>query len=656
MGASAGVDDPGQGGGVAWGDYDSDGDLDLYLSNIGTNRLYQNNGNGTFQQAQAAAGVDDSGDGAGVAWGDYDNDGDLDLYVAKSGSANRLYCNTGVAQNSWLTVKLMGTRSNRDGIGARVIAETGTKQQRRDVDGGAGLFSQSSLPVEFGFGNTATVDELSIRWPSGTVQTLANVATNQSLTVIEPNTPLGNNVPVSPGSGVILEFENITLQGETTVSTTNEVTSTPFKIGDMTLFYDIRTTATFNGLIEVCIPYSQPLNDPSLWHYGTDGGIDGWQSVPLNPDPPPNTVCGNVNSLSPFVVVEKPASTTTVKVEANFVRKGATTANKVPVDGARVVMLPKSAVQSQCNALDANCGWANLTQINTAGDPVMTTVNGSAVVTSSVADSSGWVIYLDIGGATAAGATITGGTTKIGVANGDGALEKKFTNILVADETGLTATAITQRQQRITGSVLEITYPDTVEWDGMDFLYPFIFTSDSEWEVDICGSVPQGYRIVGDPCIQLFLANETKVSFFEVEEIGSPEPHLGLHGQVKHHGRTKALKLEVPGKRKAKGHLKNAENAQVPTAYALHPAYPNPFNPTTQLAYQLPQAGEVELVVYGLTGQKLRVLVQGRQEAGFYQVEWDGRDKAGQSVSSGVYFYRLEAGSFRETRRMVLVR
>ena len=117
---------------------------------------------------------------------------------------------------------------------------------------------------------------------------------------------------------------------------------------------------------------------------------------------------------------------------------------------------------------------------------------------------------------------------------------------------GTTTTAMTQRQQQITGSVLEITYPEFVEWDGTEFLYPFIFTSDSDWQVDVCGTVPQGYRIVGSPCLQLFLANETKVIFFDVRETGSPEPHLRVHGSVRHRGRAQPLDLDVPGRRKGR--------------------------------------------------------------------------------------------------------
>jgi hypothetical protein len=183
--ASAGVNDGGPGHDVAWGDYDNDGDLDIYLGNRDSaNRLYQNNGNETFADIGATAGVNSTGPTLGLAWGDYDNDGDLDLYVARDGSANLLYKNNGNS-NRWLVVKLVGTASNKSAIGSRATAVTGATRQRRDVVGGAGHYSQPSLPVEFGFGNSTTVDSLIVRWPSGQVQVLTNVATNQILTITE---------------------------------------------------------------------------------------------------------------------------------------------------------------------------------------------------------------------------------------------------------------------------------------------------------------------------------------------------------------------------------------------------------------------------------------------------------------------------------------
>ncbi len=86
--------DAGTAQGVAWGDYDNDGDLDLYLANYGqANKLFRNDGGGTFVDATGASPLGDTGSGAGVAWGDYDNDGDLDLYLANQGQANKLFRN-----------------------------------------------------------------------------------------------------------------------------------------------------------------------------------------------------------------------------------------------------------------------------------------------------------------------------------------------------------------------------------------------------------------------------------------------------------------------------------------------------------------------------------------------------------------------------------
>ncbi len=95
-----------------------------------------------------------------------------------------------------------------------------------------------------------------------------------------------------------------------------------------------------------------------------------------------------------------------------------------------------------------------------------------------------------------------------------------------------------------------------------------------------------------------------------------------------------------------------------PGEYALHPNFPNPFNSECQIAYQLPGPGDVSLVVFNLLGQRIRVLVKGERQAGYYQVTWDGRDDAGREVSSGVYCSRLEVdgGKFSAVRKMVLLK
>ncbi|MBT7096105.1 hypothetical protein HN937_01950, partial [Candidatus Poribacteria bacterium] len=179
--SAAPLADTGYAQSVLWGDYDNDGDLDLYVTNFGqANKLFRNDG-GTFSDYSAAGGVDDASYGTGTAWGDYDGDGDLDLYLVNN-TANRLFENDGNA-NHWLQVELEGTVSNRDGIGAVVYARTGATRQRRDVDGGSGLYSQSSLPVEFGLGSATLVDSVIVVWSSGSTQVLTDVAVDDAISI-----------------------------------------------------------------------------------------------------------------------------------------------------------------------------------------------------------------------------------------------------------------------------------------------------------------------------------------------------------------------------------------------------------------------------------------------------------------------------------------
>jgi WD40 repeat protein len=98
------------------------------------------------------------------------------------------------------------------------------------------------------------------------------------------------------------------------------------------------------------------------------------------------------------------------------------------------------------------------------------------------------------------------------------------------------------------------------------------------------------------------------------------------------------------------------EERALPAAFALYPNYPNPFNPSTTLRFSLPQAGEVELAVYDLLGQRVATLVKGPREAGPHALVWDGRNDAGHELASGVYLCRLAAGNRAETRKLLLLR
>jgi hypothetical protein len=93
----------------------------------------------------------------------------------------------------------------------------------------------------------------------------------------------------------------------------------------------------------------------------------------------------------------------------------------------------------------------------------------------------------------------------------------------------------------------------------------------------------------------------------------------------------------------------------LPTAFALHANAPNPFNPETVIRFDLPRDSGVQLEIYDVLGRKVRTLIQKDLPAGVHQAVWAGRDGRGRQVGSGVYFYRLKAGAYIQTRRMILL-
>ena len=208
--SSAMVDDVGYWVSSSWGDYDNDGDLDLFVTGHeyytpADNILYENNGDGTFSRVATGSIATDVESSAGTAWGDYDRDGDLDLFVANVNyEDNTFYCNNGNG-NNWINIRCVGTSSNRSAIGAkiRVKAHFGVIPvwQMREISGQTGHFGQNDLRAHFGLNNAAQIDSLVIEWPSGLVEVGTDVAVNSFLTIIEGE--------IDPdGDGIIGNFDN----------------------------------------------------------------------------------------------------------------------------------------------------------------------------------------------------------------------------------------------------------------------------------------------------------------------------------------------------------------------------------------------------------------------------------------------------------------
>lgn len=229
--ADAGVADGLQSWSTAWADYDNDGDMDFVLSNVASsipsadkNRFYRNNGDGTFTDVYELTGIENTvgsweiqcadfnNDGwVDFLWqndkqlymnngdmtftgynlpfsegaiGDYNNDGFLDVQIG-----SKVWYNSG-NPNKWLTVKLEGTISNRNGIGARLELYGPWGKQIREIRSGEGFSHMSTLNAHFGIGTASEIEKLVVKWPSGTVDVIMNPSSNQSLMVVEGSAPL----------------------------------------------------------------------------------------------------------------------------------------------------------------------------------------------------------------------------------------------------------------------------------------------------------------------------------------------------------------------------------------------------------------------------------------------------------------------------------
>lgn len=188
----AGVRDGGWGWGAAFFDYDNDGDLDLVMTNgvdfpneeatlfrSDAMRLWRNDGDGAFTEIAELSGLGDRGDGRGLLVLDYDQDGDEDLFAVQHEGSARLFRNEGGNHNAWLRVRLRGTLSNRDAIGARVrlFRRRGEAPLVREIRGGSQFLGQSELVAHFGLGRfEGRVLALHIEWPSGRKQRLHDLA------------------------------------------------------------------------------------------------------------------------------------------------------------------------------------------------------------------------------------------------------------------------------------------------------------------------------------------------------------------------------------------------------------------------------------------------------------------------------------------------
>ena len=190
---------------IGWGtalfDYDNDADLDIFVTNGSTfqelgnpevlipqaDALYRNNGDGTFTDVSGTTGIEalPARVGRGATFGDYDNDGDVDIFIVNNHAPATLLRNDGGNRNRWLHIELVGTDGNRNAIGAKIQLITTDRTQIREIYAGDSYMSANSFIAEFGLGDATQIETLQVTWLNGETKALHNIPTNQRVRVTQ---------------------------------------------------------------------------------------------------------------------------------------------------------------------------------------------------------------------------------------------------------------------------------------------------------------------------------------------------------------------------------------------------------------------------------------------------------------------------------------
>ena len=184
------VNDGGRSVGTAWGDYDNDGDLDLYVGNHTQNNFYYSNtGDGTFTKITSGDFVANGGNTFGVSAADFNRDGSLDIYVSNISNQNNYFYQNDANSNHWTIISCLGMASNRSAIGTRVSVKATidgiSHWQTREISAQSGYNSQNDFTAHFGLADALMIDSIRIEWPSGVVDVHTSLAADEQITVVE---------------------------------------------------------------------------------------------------------------------------------------------------------------------------------------------------------------------------------------------------------------------------------------------------------------------------------------------------------------------------------------------------------------------------------------------------------------------------------------
>ena len=668
------VNDGGRSASSAWGDVDNDGDLDLFVTNAygptsHKNFLYRNllveTRFPTFEKIISGTLANDLGWSYGASFGDYDNDGDLDVFVAKTFNENEnnaLYKNENDNGNHWLEVKCIGTSSNRSAIGAKIRIEATLNghsvRQVREISGQSGYCGQN-LIAHIGLGDAAVIDSLIFEWPSGATEIFNDIIPNQILSVTEQDT----NPPTLcyPSNGSLNENTAVLFRWNTIpnnplyhleVGTDSLCTSLVFDDSTLT-----DTSKLLAPLIYGTTYYwrvaMKKLNRASSW--------SEVRNFYVGPDSFTYTVDARWNIVSiPAIPVDarKDSLFPDAASPAYECENGISYQTRDTLDNGIGYWIKFPSTQNinltgfprLIDTIDVNTGW-NL--IGTLSQPMpsssVTSIpdniinsnffgyKGGYKVADSLEPLRGYWVKVNQGGEIILSSSASSFPKATHIA-----LQQNINTLQFEDSNGdVQLLSFAAMNNEVLGKSNYELPPRPplgmfdVRFQSGRFIEFVDVSASQEFPISVSGSS-------GPISISWKVADST---FFATLLIDGKE--LSLRGN----GRS-----TVP--------IKNTQitllvkQTEIPSHFSIHQNYPNPFNPTTMIEYSLPFESFVRLSVFNVLGEQIAQLVGQIQEAKRHQIRWDA-----QKYPSGMYIYRITAVStqdpksfFSDQKKMVLLK
>jgi|GEM_PF-2984882 len=675
---SAGVQNSNLQAGVTFGDFDHDGDLDLYMGGMaigirgrGPSVLYQNNGDNTFTEITEASGTLANTASISAIRGDIDNDGDLDIFlVSHYADPNYLFRNDQNDDN-WLKVRLIGTQSNSFGVGAKVkVRHNGELMGFREIRAGSSYNSMNPLEAHFGLDSAYTYD-VKVDWPSGINQVVTDVATNQAITIIEDgNGPLTIDL-TQPSSNI-----TVAPDGTVNIAWTGNGPSGSY----VSLRRDNDNVWDNGGVGEAWIAANRPVSGSYPWDTsGVSSGTyyiagmitDGTQSahgyaLGTVTIPPPD---GGI-PVRIFVASPQPA-------ETDFWVDISVGDENFPVN--------------DLFGMSFKLGYTN-TDIIDAVEAVQGDFLGvGGLFFPTIDDLSGTVSVGMSRKAGTAGVSGSGVVARIKMrftsdAHGGGTSVLSLVDVTANDSNGNPIELVAE------SAIVEVdgivVWPGDTNNDGKvderDILPIGMYWQSTGPSRESASSQWVGQAATAwDPAAATYadatgdgIVDERDIlpiglNWHKTHEVPAAAPPKAI-ASIDHSPYLPAyeslLKIlesspETGPIVKMRGMLKDvisiAKRQSIPKRTDVFQNYPNPFNPETWIPFQLAESTEVKITIYNTAGLLIRTLDLGHKEAGIYKdrsfaAYWDGRSNYGEEVASGIYFYRIQAGDFNSVVKMIL--